>query len=69
MAMLVYLAVDLLGGPLGGRRHRGLLPPVHPPGGRHQGPRLLQEQRVSGASSRPVPSFNLQSLLEQWRSS
>jgi hypothetical protein len=43
-------AVDLLGGPPRGRCHRGLLPPVHPPGWRHQGPRLLQEQRVmSGA--------------------
>ncbi|ONM53258.1 Aquaporin PIP2-1 [Zea mays] len=42
--------LDLLGGPSRGRCHRGLLPPVHPPGWRHQGPRLLQEQRVmSGA--------------------
>ena len=46
------VAVDLLGRPVRRRRHRGVLPPVHPPGRRHQGPRLLQEQRVISRGSR-----------------
>jgi hypothetical protein len=62
---LFDFAVDFLGGPAPGRCHRGLLPPVHPPGGRHQGSRLLQEQRVmSRAKERP----SLDCVLEQRRS-
>ena len=62
--------MDLLGRPLRRRGHRRLLPPVHPPGRRHEGPRLLPEQRVSRLSSLLPVTCELAKgcVLKQWRS-